>query len=130
MNIGKVFILCLPVCLTTLALSGCSEMNTSATKPAAAAPVASEPVESTESSKATSAPVPQAQAPVAETQVVVPEMSLKEAQAKLNELGFSVGRVDGLMGPRTRAGLKRFQQDRNLPVTGELDDATIVELSH
>jgi N-acetylmuramoyl-L-alanine amidase len=34
------------------------------------------------------------------------------------------GRIDGCLGPRTRAALRRFQSDHNLDVTGEVDDAT------
>ncbi len=56
-------------------------------------------------------------------------MKLIQAQTRLNELGFSVGRPDGKMGPTTRSQLSRFQQSRNIPVTGALDQATIAELS-
>jgi curli biogenesis system outer membrane secretion channel CsgG len=56
-------------------------------------------------------------------------MSLLEAQTKLNELGFDVGRPDGKLGPRTRSQLSRFQQSRGIPATGALDPATIDELS-
>ncbi len=56
-------------------------------------------------------------------------MTLKDAQAKLNELGFNVGKPDGSMGPRTKSQLSRFQQSRKIPVTGTLDEATIAELS-
>jgi curli biogenesis system outer membrane secretion channel CsgG len=55
-------------------------------------------------------------------------MSLFEAQERLNELGFDVGRPDGKLGPRTKSQLSRFQQSRKIPVTGALDRATINEL--
>lgn len=58
-----------------------------------------------------------------------PPMTVLEAQTKLNELGFSVGKPDGNMGPRTKAQLSKFQQSRRLPVTGMLDAPTIAELS-
>jgi hypothetical protein len=45
-------------------------------------------------------------------------------QARLKNLGYQPGRVDGRLGPRTRAALRRFQGDNNLEVTGEADDAT------
>lgn len=56
-------------------------------------------------------------------------MTLQEAQQKLNELGFNVGRPDGAMGPRTRSQLMQFQKSRKIPATGTLDPATIAELS-
>ena len=58
-----------------------------------------------------------------------PGMSVKEAQARLNELGFAVGTPDGNLGPKTKAQLKRFQQSRKIPATGALDEATAAELS-
>ena len=45
-------------------------------------------------------------------------------QARLKNLGYQPGRIDGCLGPRTRAALRRFQSDHNLDVTGEADDAT------
>ena len=56
-------------------------------------------------------------------------MTLREAQARLNELGFDVGSPDGRMGAKTRSQLSKFQQSRRIPVTGVLDQATSDELS-
>lgn len=56
-------------------------------------------------------------------------MTLKEAQAKLDELGYAAGPADGMMGPRTRRALGRFQRDQGLTQTGDLDPATIAVLS-
>ena len=56
-------------------------------------------------------------------------MTLKDAQAKLNELGFNVGKPDGSMGPRTKSQLIKFQQSRKIQATGTLDEATVAELS-
>lgn len=50
------------------------------------------------------------------------------AQGRLRGLGFYFGAVDGDVGPKTRAALKRFQAAKGLQVTGELDDATITAL--
>ncbi|UUY06140.1 transglycosylase family protein [Svornostia abyssi] len=36
--------------------------------------------------------------------------------------------ADGVVGPATRAAIKAFQDGRGLPVTGRLDDATLVAL--
>lgn len=72
------------------------------------------------------APAP-APAPAAAAQPAT--MSVAQAQAKLNALGFPVGKPDGVIGPRTRAELMRFQKSRGLPESGQLDSATIAELS-
>jgi N-acetylmuramoyl-L-alanine amidase len=45
-------------------------------------------------------------------------------QARLANLGFDVGPVDGEIGARTRAALAAFQQEQGLQVTGDPDDAT------
>jgi hypothetical protein len=45
-------------------------------------------------------------------------------QARLNNLGFHCGAVDGVLGPRTQRALRRFQSSVALHVTGEADDAT------
>ncbi|MBQ0822322.1 peptidoglycan-binding protein [Microvirga sp. HBU67558] len=49
-------------------------------------------------------------------------------QRALARLGYSV-KVDGLMGSGTRQAIERFEQDRRLPVTGELNARTVRELS-
>jgi peptidoglycan hydrolase-like protein with peptidoglycan-binding domain len=56
-------------------------------------------------------------------------MSLYQAQQKLNRLGFDVGEPDGKLGPHTRAELKKFQRSRQIPATGDLDGATVEQLS-
>jgi hypothetical protein len=56
-------------------------------------------------------------------------LSVAEAQAKLNSLGFPVGPADGQMGSRTHKALRHFQQTRGLPQTGELDAPTNQALS-
>ncbi|ANY77617.1 hypothetical protein BB934_04690 [Microvirga ossetica] len=49
-------------------------------------------------------------------------------QRALARLGYGV-KVDGMMGAGTRQAIERFEQDRRLPVTGELNARTIRELS-
>jgi curli biogenesis system outer membrane secretion channel CsgG len=56
-------------------------------------------------------------------------MSVQEAQTRLNKLGFDVGKPDGRIGPKTQVQLREFQQSRQIPVTGRLDQETIGELS-
>jgi peptidoglycan hydrolase-like protein with peptidoglycan-binding domain len=43
-----------------------------------------------------------------------------EVQEELTRRGFYVGRVDGRIGPRTRAGIRQYQQEANLPVDGQV----------
>ena len=52
------------------------------------------------------------------------DAGISALQARLKNLGYQPGRIDGCLGPRTRAALRRFQSDRNLDVTSEPDDAT------
>jgi peptidoglycan hydrolase-like protein with peptidoglycan-binding domain len=49
---------------------------------------------------------------------------VREVQQGLLDIGYWPGPIDGIMGPRTRAALRRYQQDENLPVTGRLDLGT------
>jgi peptidoglycan hydrolase-like protein with peptidoglycan-binding domain len=51
-----------------------------------------------------------------------------EAQQSLNDKGFDAGPADGALGPRTRAGIRQFQESVDLPVTGRLDAATASRL--
>lgn len=50
------------------------------------------------------------------------------AQARLVNLGYITGDIDGDLGPMTQAALREFQGDHDLEVTGELDDDTIAKL--
>lgn len=56
------------------------------------------------------------------------EMSILEAQTRLNQLGYDVGKPDGQFGKRSVAQLKIFQKSRGLQATGTLDAPTIEEL--
>lgn len=49
-------------------------------------------------------------------------------QESLNEKGFDVGAADGLMGRRTRDGIRGFQKQQNMPETGLLDAETAGKL--
>ncbi|MHA7773996.1 peptidoglycan-binding protein [Roseibium sp. M-1] len=53
---------------------------------------------------------------------------VKEAQDKLNYLGFDTGTPDGQMGPRTRSAIRAFQSSLGLPETGEVDGRLLDEL--
>jgi photosystem II stability/assembly factor-like uncharacterized protein len=58
----------------------------------------------------------------------VPSDLVRVAQEALERAGYEIGTADGQMGPRTLAAIKRFQTDRYLAVSGQLDDATIAAL--
>ncbi len=57
------------------------------------------------------------------------QMTVREAQGKLNALGFPVGVPDGVMGPHTRSELQKFQTSRGIPASGVLDPATVAQLA-
>ena len=43
---------------------------------------------------------------------------IKALQQTLNERGFDAGAADGVLGPATRAGVRRLQQSLGLPADG------------
>lgn len=51
-----------------------------------------------------------------------------KAQVLLDRAHFAVGEIDGEVGSTTKSAVKFFQTARNLPVTGELDEATLAAL--
>ena len=46
---------------------------------------------------------------------------VRVAQEILNHLGYNVGAADGILGPKTSAGLKKFQTDQELTPNGTLN---------
>src|SRR5688572_22002593 len=53
---------------------------------------------------------------------------IRQAQEKLNAAGHDVGRADGIIGARTKQGVKAFQQSKGIEVTGQLDQRTLTAL--
>jgi len=53
-----------------------------------------------------------------------PITSVRGVQGRLNDQGYDCGPVDGIIGPRTSAALRAFQEDYYLLPTGELNDDT------
>lgn len=88
----------------------------SQTAPAPAAPAESAPREITFDPYANES---------SEKPTLGPRETLRLVQQKLNFRGYQAGPADGLMGKRTRAALIAFQKDRNLPQTGQADEATL-----
>jgi localization factor PodJL len=66
-----------------------------------------------------------AKAPASEAASLV-----SRAQTLLNKLGYDVGPPDGLLGSRTRAEIKRFQQRNGLEETGEVTVPLVTKLEH
>ncbi|HIJ55853.1 MAG TPA: peptidoglycan-binding protein [Deltaproteobacteria bacterium] len=57
----------------------------------------------------------------------VPSPKIKAVQAALIKAGFKL-QADGLMGPKTRAALKKYQKTQGLKVTGKPDKDTLTKL--
>ncbi len=83
------------------------------------------------------APMPVAQAPVpvpisavapVSTGAPVVVNNLRDAQNRLNQLGYNIGTPDGQLGRKTVEQMRAFQRDRRIPVTGSFDAATRAEL--
>ena len=51
--------------------------------------------------------------------------TIQAAQERLLVLGYQPGAADGVMGAKGIAALKKFQADRSLPITGQLDRKTL-----
>jgi peptidoglycan hydrolase-like protein with peptidoglycan-binding domain len=49
-------------------------------------------------------------------------------QRELAALGYYQGPIDGLSGPQTEDALRWFQAVNHLPVTGQIDGATVQAL--
>jgi hypothetical protein len=49
-------------------------------------------------------------------------------QARLKNLGYYAGTVDGVLGKLTTQALRQFQHDRSLEVTGRFDERTLEAL--
>lgn len=53
--------------------------------------------------------------------------TVKQVQEKLSAAGHEV-QADGIMGPKTQAALKEFQQKQGLQASGKLDQQTLAAL--
>jgi peptidoglycan hydrolase-like protein with peptidoglycan-binding domain len=53
---------------------------------------------------------------------------IRRVQMVLNQKGFSVGKLDGVLGPRTRNALIAFQRQQGLEPTGGIDQPTMIAL--
>lgn len=57
-----------------------------------------------------------------------PLHTITGVQARLYNLGYAPGPIDGVAGPRTSAAVAAFQGDHKLEMTGRMDDDTLAEL--
>ena len=64
-----------------------------------------------------------ATAPAASTALT--KTTIQAAQKRLLALGYQPGTADGVMGAKAIAAVKKFQADRSLLVTGQLDRKTL-----
>ncbi|MDX8347390.1 OmpA family protein [Cognatiyoonia sp. IB215446] len=59
----------------------------------------------------------------------VPNLDVKQLQRDLALLGYGVGEIDGVVGPRTRAQVEQFQINNLLdPALGQIDHTTLAVL--
>jgi len=56
-------------------------------------------------------------------------LEIRKAQVLLSKLGYEPGPIDGLMGRKTRKAIVNFQQDFDLPETGEIDTKLLNQLT-
>jgi len=54
-----------------------------------------------------------------------PGQIVANVQSALEQNGYDVGEVDGVLGPRTRAALAEYQQAQGLEPTGAIDEPTL-----
>lgn len=55
---------------------------------------------------------------------------LAPIQRALSEFGYGPLETNGTLGPNTRTAIERFERDHRLPVTGQISDRLIRELSN
>jgi peptidoglycan hydrolase-like protein with peptidoglycan-binding domain len=53
---------------------------------------------------------------------------VREAQRTLRELGYHPGPVDGVVGPKTKDALARYQRSERIEITRRLDPETMARL--
>lgn len=69
-----------------------------------------------------------AEAREAEARLNLNPLTMRLVEIRLAQLGLDTGSVDGRFDESTRRAIRRYQRDRELPVTGYLDETTLVRL--
>lgn len=73
------------------------------------------------------APVPVHNDPIAE--LIAPTKQVLAVQRALSDFGYGQIKATGVSDPATQAGIEKFERDRKLPVTGQMSEQLIRELS-
>jgi Putative peptidoglycan binding domain len=66
--------------------------------------------------------------PIYGYQDLPPDQIIANVQGALQDLGYYLDEIDGVLGSTTRAALESFQQDNGLPVTGLIGPETLQAL--
>ena len=96
-------------------------------------PVVDANVARTETPASASAPRPPA--PVGATRsdpladLIVANRRIASAQKALTDFGFGQIKPTGVTGPETKIAVERFERERRLPITGQLSDRVMREIS-
>ena len=61
--------------------------------------------------------------------MAAPLSGTRAVQQRLVDLGYKPGKVDGMMGKRTRAAIRAFERDQGMPETGRPSPAVLAALS-
>jgi tellurite resistance protein len=61
-------------------------------------------------------------------QTYAQDPQLESVQVFLTEQGYELGKADGFMGPKTKAAIESFQQEKGLNITGDVDPTTLVAI--
>lgn len=69
-------------------------------------------------------PLAFAASPDDEKSAVLNQQNIRKVQETLRDKGYYSAEIDGILGPKTREGIRQYQKAENLPVTGRLDAAT------
>ncbi len=55
--------------------------------------------------------------------------TIRDVQQSLQQDGLYRGQIDGVWGPQTRSAVRRYQQQHNITVTGQLDQETLSSMN-
>jgi hypothetical protein len=103
------------------------EFDTEANSKAPEPPV--EPASRRQAAVKPRTPAPQPIKAAWSTQLTTIDEIAAEGQRLLLKLGYSVGQVDGIVGPRTAAAIRAFEQKIGAPATGRLTEALVAKMA-